>query len=421
MKKLLWAVLFGLVGVPSPVFCAGTSFTVSPIFAVDTRDTPGTTFLVSAEFFFDVRDVVTPDVTGFSSGFALDTRAVTPVAGHYSCIVGGMSPSDPVLGLLMVTVAKNRSFSATLNIDGVRYVLRGAFSDSGAYSGRIHRKNASDLFMELQLGIFGDASWVTGTVADGLTTFFAASSRAPFSTKSPVPSGVTGRYTVLFTPLYSPSSVLPGGTGYGTLVVAKSGKIKLTGVLGDGTAVSQGASLGADGTWPLFAVPYKKSGSILGVIRIGSPIDSHDVYGILQWRKNAVLRPRPNTLYGSGFSEELELVGSHYVSPAKGFPILNVPSAPQNLLFTVVAGNVFDLPSTRLLTLDSYNSVTAEGGEKFALKFSSPTGLFRGSFMDPSTKKQRGFRGAILQSDMVGGGFFFGNSQTGQVELQSSP
>ena len=76
---------------------------------------------------------------------------------------------------------------------------------------------------------------------------------------------------------------LPQGIGYASLTLSKTGGMKLTGKLNDGTALSISGGLLANGTWPFYSALYKSKGSLVGSLQftnLGTVVS-----GSAQWFK----------------------------------------------------------------------------------------------------------------------------------------
>ncbi len=109
-----------------------------------------------------------------------------------------------------------------------------------------------------------------------------------------------------------------------------------------------------------------------------------------------------------------------YAAPPPGAAALNVSDATCNLLVTSGAGDLASFVSNSV-TLNTNNKVTPCVADGFKLTITAKTGLFSGSFVDPATAKPTVFRGALLQKQNDGAGFFLGPDQTGFVAVEPSP
>ena len=134
-----------------------------------------------------------------------------------------------------------------------------------------------------------------------------------------------------------------------------------------------------------------------------------DLSGRVDWFK----LPRPFTsLYPSGFTIQSDAVGSLY-SFTNGQPILALNQGQGQL---VLENGKLMQTILDSFSLDSANKVTS--ANKMTLSFSTSSGLFAGTALDPATRKNISFTGAVLQKQNRGGGLFRQSDQTGRARLE---
>ena len=84
---------------------------------------------------------------------------------------------------------------------------------------------------------------------------------------------------------------------------------------------------------------------------------------------------------------------------------------------TFLGGNFFDM-FTSFATNPPGNKMIYRGTNKLSLTLNSPSfGLFKGSLVDPVSKKTIAFKGGILQTQQVASGFFTGTNQAGKISF----
>lgn len=117
--------------------------------------------------------------------------------------------------------------------------------------------------------------------------------------------------------------LVPQGSGYGSFSITPSGSLRLTGRLGDGTAMTQATSVGPQGEIGLFGLLYgpgKAPGSLLGKMTQGLGLDLNDpkdnrLGGNLTWSKPN-RQPRGGQTYPAGFGPlELAVSGGYFQPP----------------------------------------------------------------------------------------------------------
>jgi len=330
----------------------------------------------------------------------------TPVKGNYAglfYVSGGVTMTNA--GYFSAILADKGTFSSKWQFANVTYSLSGAFSLDGVYSNAIPRVGNTPLLVQLQLDL-GDGETITGTISDGIWTAQVAANRAHFSKTTPAPQN--GSYTLVI-PGSDDSSTQPGGNGAGTLKVDISGNITFTGTLGDGTKVSQHTFISKDGQWPLFVPLYAKQGFLIGELTFDTSQPDTDLSGFGSWIK----APQPaGKFYPAGFTlGPIALVGSKYSFTA-GVPLVSWTDGQIVLEDGNLAQSV-----TNGLSIDANNKIT--GTNKLAVSFTTATGLFHGTVLNPDTGKPIAVNGALLQKQNIGYGYFLGTNQTGGVVLES--
>ena len=329
-----------------------------------------------------------------------------PLAGSYA---GLFSDSNGVAfqssGFFTATLSSLGSFSAKIQLAGKTYSISSHFSNGGLYSNSIPRHGLSPLSVSLQLDLSG-ANTLTGQISDGTWTAELLANRAAYFTVTPAST-----YT-LIVPGAADSTAQPGGDGFGSIFVDGLGNVRFSGTLADGTKISQKTFLSSHGTWPFYASLYSGKGSILGWLTFTNE-PSDDLSGQLSWFKTA--QPRAK-LYPAGFTVQTNAAGSIY-SPAyftttNGSPLLDFT----NGLVVLENGNLTQ-PITNRFSISPKNKVTSPDPNKLTLAFTTGSGLFHGSVVDPVARKTIAFSGALLQKQTNGSGFFLGNSQAGRVRV----
>jgi hypothetical protein len=188
--------------------------------------------------------------------------------------------------------------------------------------------------------------------------------------------------------------------------VSALGKVTFSGTLGDNTAFTQTATLSQLGQWPLYASLYSRQGQILGWLGFSNTIPN--LSGVYDWINLANLGAK---FYPGGFFIQTNAVGSKYQAPLSGMPLLNFT----NGTMTFLGGNYFNTFAS-FATNTPAAKMIYRGTNKLSLTLNSPGfGLFKGSVVDPVSKKTVAFKGAVLQDQQVASGFFVGTNQDGKV------
>ena len=324
-----------------------------------------------------------------------------PLAGTYQGLFFDTNEVEQSSsGFFNGTVSSNGLFTAKLQQGATSYPLSGQFSLTGAwFTNSI--TGASNLSARLQLDVSGQDG-LTGVLSNAQWTAQLTADRAVYSNGNPAPQA--GKYTLVM-PGRANSAEEPGGVGFGSVNVATNGSVTFVGTLGDGTKVTQSSIVSKQGQWPLYTALYSGKGSLLGWLTFTNDAD-RDIDGGLNW-----IKPAGTTagLYRAGFTNELEAVGSGYVS-TNGWRTLNLT----NGVLILEGGNLAQA-LTNSFVLATNNALSGTNLSRLAI--TNTTGLFSGTLTNPATGKAISISGAVMQKLNAGYGCFLGTNQSGWVYL----
>lgn len=376
------------------------------------------------------------------------------IAGSYEGLVTDATAfAGQSAGLLQVKLMTTGSFTGTLVLDGVKYPLKGEFTSqqpavqSARWVALIPRKNTIiPLSVDLTLNL--PSRTITGTIAplDSSFSAIALAERAAFD-RATAPYQPAAGKPQLFTialPPQAASIFQPRGNGYATLSIDSGGIVKWSGVLADGTKVSQSTALvrqtrgsSSQLAFPLFANAYGNRGVILGYVDIDTNQIASDLSGLLDWFKPQVATDK---LFPLGFTiTDTPITGDLFTPPAKGARVLSdFDVAPGNAgKISFRKGNLdFSNPSREFdakIVIDAANkAVVTDLSDTFLenvkVSIVANTGLFSGSFVHPITQKLVTFGGAFLQrkhhagfGGFTGSLFSGGGLQTGSISIVADP
>lgn len=330
----------------------------------------------------------------------------TPVKGTYTGLfsdsTNGVAQASAGAFTLSSTV-KGR-FSGQVRLGASRYSFTGTFDTTGAAAITLSRRKLSPLAISLQCDP-SDTDHLTGTVSDGTWLSQIDSDRGTYDGRASQPRQF-GQYTWIL-PGDPSTTASPGGDSYGTTTISKSGQVHFSGSLADNTSISQSATLSKTGRWPFYVPLYSGSqGSLFGWVFVTNA-DTTGFSSAMTWSRPALPRTR---YYPGGFTNQVPLSGAFYVRPGKGTNFLNQSNAGlalngQNLLLAV--SNSF--------ALSLNNRVTNLGPNRLSLSFSTSSGGFSGSIVNPNNRKSVSFRGMMQQNPGTASGYFLLSNQSGQV------
>jgi hypothetical protein len=304
-------------------------------------------------------------------------------------------------GSFTLSVTPRGKYSGHILLGTKRYSFSGLL-DTTQNSGTnvIASHDGPALTLDFQIGgsqgdeISGHLSAGTWTaLLSGDLAAFAKAGGAPFATN----------YTLVI-PGYDGSASLPAGDGFGTVKVTSKGQVKFVGTLADGTKISQSASVSRAGYWPLHIPLYAGDGMLMSWLTFAGP--TNDVSGNLTWIKEAGSKSK---YYLAGFTSQCDVLGSKYL---RSDPVLNLSTA----LLTFSGGSLASSVTNSITIGAGSKVVTAD--KELRLSFSTSTGTFKGTFLDPATGKPLTFCGAVFQKLNAAYGMLFGTEeQTSEVTL----
>jgi hypothetical protein len=305
-------------------------------------------------------------------------------------------------GLFTLTMTTGGTFSGKVLSGGSRYALSGQFDASGKAHVNVARHNMYPLSVDLQLDLTQGTDHLTGTVSDDRTwSATLGADRTVYDGKTTL-APQQGKYTLIL-PGSGDSALEPFGIGYGTVSVDKAGRLRLNGLLSDGTKMSQQVTISKSGQWPFYIPLYQGQGSIVGWLTLEEEL-GEDLHGVLDWFKPGLPTSK---YYPAGFSLMTMASGSRYTQPPTGTRVLNFTDGK-----LVLDGGNLSQSITNPVTLGSNNKVTSS--TKLSLSIALSTGSFKGNAPNPGGK-QVSFGGVLLQNQNVGYGNFLGTNQSGRV------
>jgi len=308
-------------------------------------------------------------------------------------------------GSFSVTVSAHGIYSGKVQLGANKLSFKGKFNLQCTSSNSIARKLAAPLAIQLRLGTNSETDQMFGQLVDNGWSATMTGDRARFSSMTN-PCPFAGSYTMII-PGQSGDASKPAGHGYGTVKVSTSGQTIFAGVLGDGTKVMQSTALSKNGVWPLYASLYVGQGSVLSWMTFANHA-SDDLSGTLSWIKLPVMTSR---YYPGGFTTEVMASGSTFVKPVSTDDlIINVPNGVVDF-----SGGNLSSDFSNDISLGLSSKVTNHGANKLSMAFTTTTGLYKGTVVDPTSGATLPFAGAVFQKTQLGYGSLMGANQSSSV------
>jgi hypothetical protein len=347
------------------------------------------------------------------------TNLFLPVQGTYTGLMIATNQLYTHAGYLSLKLASAGALSGQLIIGGTTYSVKSQVSPVGEVEIPLMGGNPKQQLMtaELQFDLTGGSRQVNGTLSDARTvngvpmpatwTSDVSGDLGGYFTKTN-PAPQAGPYTMLFPGGDGTSN--PGGFGYATVKVDTLGKVQMSGFMAEGTSIGQSSGISKDGRWPLY-VKMSQSGnvSLLGWMYFTNSPDAN-ILGLVVWTK----LPMGNAVYyPAGFVETMVATGSRYVAPTNSTTgILNFT----NGFFAFSSGNLSG-PFNNTITLSWDGKVTNTSSNALSASINKATGVFTGKVTMQGTNTVLSFKGAVLQTQDFGYGYFLSGGKSGRVQL----
>ena len=302
-------------------------------------------------------------------------------------------------GYFKATLTKSGMLTGNLRLAGKSYTFSRPFNTGGhlIITNLKSGLNSAWLNLDAQLDLSGGGK-INGTVTSSNWTAVLLADRL-------APNAIHGKFSFVIPGDDVDSADSPAGYGYGTLGIKSDGTLQWSGMLGDGTSISnQFSGVSSQGVWPLYYAPYSGAGLLLGWIRFDTNQPGSDLSGETIWIKPGGLIGKNALLYPAGFTNQIEVVGSSYVQP----PVTSSNGS------VVLSGGNLSQPETNSFVLKPNFTVPKQGANQFNLSITKSNGVFQGgeiTTFNPKTKLQ----GVMLQKMGAGYGFFLGTNRSGQV------
>jgi peroxiredoxin len=337
----------------------------------------------------------------FVSNPFLTTRG--QYTGLFYNLTNGVHPETS--GFFSLALDGLGSYSGHVLHDGERLACSGRFDLDGKATNVVSCGCGEDIYFDWTLNLSGSATQqINAVVLHHEQHNFLLGDRAPQygSRVSPY----RGRYTFVL-PGNSEATNEPGGDSYAAVTVARDGRLTLSGVLADGKPITQSVPVSTNGVWPLYAALDGGTGTLLSWVTLtNSPPPAPNLLSErVSWIKAFSFIRMP---YSNGFALETNLIGSTY-RWAK--PVLPFSTG----LVTFAGVNLPD-SFTNIVRLTTGNKVINNPGQSpLSLTINTNNGLFTGAATVPGTTNKITFKGALLQWQNEGSGFFLRSNQSGRV------
>lgn len=339
----------------------------------------GDVFSNSRTYYFTMREGVTNIIATFTPTLLNLTR------GTYTGLFFPPHTNDVPrsAGSISFSLSPSGVYFGRLTPVGANYAIRGQFDASG--NTIITGQRGADLLV-LQLTLFPASNTISGLYSDGHFVSSVFLRLAPrFGPTNPAPAG---NYSFVIDPPADPDAAVGAGYGSGTATIDGTGRIKMTGVLGNGTAIRQNTRLLEQGQWPFVVSASGGREAALGWVTLNT-----------NSTLNGNMRLISRTFQG-GTNQTSRLSGSLFTPPSQ-MRLFNWT----NGLLTISGGGVPPINAEVILNEDGLLTVPSNPHN---IRFSVPDakGALNGNFTHPVTQAVTPLRGAVVQAENKAAGSF---------------
>jgi hypothetical protein len=345
-------------------------------------------------------------------------------AGVYAGVVetdaGG---ADLAGGLGNISVTSKGAFTTKVSFGKNTVPVRGTFNESGKFSAKLTGRDGSSatVFLQMQTDVTSGGAEVVGTLSDEAGNSGSLTAQKPVKWLAKVnPCPFAGRFNLILPQRANGAPHLPTGDGFAHVVIGATGKVTVSGVLGDGTAFAAATSVTPTGRIPLQKRLYANQGSLSGVLQIRDVPGISDIDGNLRWVKPANARSK---LHKEGFDTGVTALGSFH-DPLLRPPLGGLAGVGPWLIDIEFSGGDFLKIPRSLEAQLSVKGATATLKEKtppvgqkavFLIrgKANLTTGAVSFTYEDKSAKKKATCRGLIFQKQGTFAGFMTGKAAMG--------
>ncbi len=353
------------------------------------------------------------DGTTVTRTFVITVEAFpTWASGVFTALVSAPEPTDVALtglgGVVGLNILDTGAYTGTLRLGAKTYPLRGQLAGMTSFARGdgplvlpiVVQTEATNRASDITLNLAfrpqdaADSPGLSGTLTyKGNILDVGPGWKHVWSATNPAWGN---RDRTLNVVIGNTGTTGPGGRGFATVKLLKSGVAQWSGTLADGRIFTGSFTASPDGRVPLYvAIPYTGGGCVMALldtalasdmIRVATPAESNGYWGK---RGSASTSDRS---YRSGFDLDVSISGAEYKAPASGQLLFGATAVPQALdldldgagvdatsAFTAFeSGGVVSLDA-QLRTGNVIAMVQSGLTASMSASFATTTGLFSGS------------------------------------------
>jgi hypothetical protein len=289
-------------------------------------------------------------------------------------------------GWVSLNLGRDGTYSGRLNPLGATFTFRGFFNELGT-SGLVGYRGTTPIAMEFSLNPDPGGERIVGRYYDGATVSDVLLFRVQKFARTN-PTARAGTYSLAISPTRDTNTMTGDGYGFASVTIDPTGRIRMSGMLGDEVAIKQTAKLLKHDLWPFYALVNGGREAVLGWVR---HTNDNSFSGDLKWWA-------PH--FPDNTNQMVQFHGARYSNDVQ---LLNWTNGT-----ITFSGGGLAAPVSADVTLNEDGSFTLPSNpDNVQLGFPNEKGQFSGTFNYPGVGTLTPLRGGALQgsSNIVVGSF----------------
>jgi len=334
-------------------------------------------------------------LNGLSVSATFITNPYPAMAAAYNEVL--RDGSGRPVGLVGFTISKTGAAAGAVQLGGSTYRFSGPLNGLGFLNTTLA---TGAINFSVQAGLGAGNRHLVASLADTNAMVLGTAS---------MPEGgapdLAGTYALVFPP-DSTQAGSPQGNGFASLTVTSQGAARLMGYLADGTQFATAGTVSANSTIPVYVFLKQGNGYLAGDLLM-QPTVSQGVGGTLAWATES-------------FTASLDTQGSMFRAPSRTRSILGLSGGSPNGKFIALGADLSGEQQDLITVQPAGVVIPANHADQLVVTINKSNGSFQGSFVPTGEAGVVRFRGALLQQQGFGAGYFIHNGLTGQVFIEGN-
>jgi hypothetical protein len=302
-------------------------------------------------------------------------------------------------GWISLNLTPGGRYTGVLNPIGTRYNISGQF-DLNAYTAIVGFRGTEPLLLQLLLYPLTSSGSMIGTYMDGTNVSIVQLYRTQkFDRNNPAPQA--GTYSFVISPTRDASVETGDAYGFGEVTIGPTGRIRMSGTLGDEIAIKQTGKVLKDNIWPFYGLASGGREAVLGWVQLTNGVFTSDVKW---WAPH----------FPGNTNQNAQLQGSRYSNDVR---LLNWT----NGTITLSGGGLTEPVSEDVVLNEDGSFTLPSNPNNVQLGFPNAKGQFSGTFNYPGIGTLTPLRGGTMQGSNIVAGSFGTRTNNGAFIIRQRP